>query len=85
VPRFSFDLREGAKFTPDDAGIELNSLEFAQRVATEAAAGIGRDLLLQDHAQDVRVEVRNEHHRRVLTVTVSMEIHRINLEPLPHA
>ena len=83
MPRFYFDLREGAKFTPDDAGVDLNSLEVAQRVAAEAAAGIGRDRLLQGNAQDVRVEVRNDHHKRVLTVTVSMEIHRVDPEPPP--
>jgi hypothetical protein len=27
--------------------------------------------------------VRNEHHQRVLTVTVSMEIHRVDTETLP--
>jgi hypothetical protein len=87
MPRFYFDLRDGEKFTPDVAGVELDSLETAQRVAAEApaeiAAGIGRDRLLQDDAQDVRVEVRNEHRQRVLTVTVSLEIHRV--EPPPCA
>jgi hypothetical protein len=34
-------------------------------------------------AREVTVEVRNEHRQRVLTVTVAMEIHRINPEPLP--
>ncbi|PVE24155.1 hypothetical protein DC522_11735 [Microvirga sp. KLBC 81] len=87
MPRFYFDVRDGAKFMPDDAGVELDSLEAAQRVAAEAAAEaaakIGQDCLLQDDAQDVRVEVRNEHRQRVLTVTVSLEIHRV--EPPPCA
>ncbi|MBQ0822847.1 hypothetical protein KBI52_21910 [Microvirga sp. HBU67558] len=87
MPRFYFDVRDGAKFTPDDAGVELDSLEAAQRVAAEAgaeaAAEIGRDRLVHDNAQDVRVEVRNEHRQRVLTVTVSLEIHRV--EPPPCA
>ncbi|KLK91481.1 hypothetical protein AA309_19690 [Microvirga vignae] len=87
MPRFYFDVRNGAKFTPDDAGVELDSLEAAQRVAAEAAAEaaaeIGQDRLLQEDAQDVRVEVRNEHRQRVLTVTVSLEIHRV--EPPPCA
>ena len=87
MPRFYFDVREGAKFTPDDAGVELDSQEAAQRVAAEAAAEvaaeIGRDRLLQDDAQDVRVEVRNEHRQRVLTVTISMAIHRVESPPDP--
>ena len=87
MPRFYFDVRDGAKVTPDDAGVELDSQEAAQRVAAEAAAEvaaeIGRDRLLQDDAQDVRVEVRNEHRQRVLTVTVSLEIHRVEPKPQP--
>lgn len=81
MPRFYFDVRDGVKFTPDVAGIELDSLEAAQRVAAEAAAEaaaeIGRDRLLLDNAQDVRVEVRNEDRQRIVTVTVSLEIHQV--------
>jgi hypothetical protein len=85
MPRFYFDVRDGAKFTPDDAGAELDSLETAQRVAAEAAAetaaAIGQDRLLQNDAQDVRIEVRNEHRQRILTVTVSLEIHWVETPP----
>jgi hypothetical protein len=31
----------------------------------------------------VTIELKNEHRQRVLTVTVSMEIHRVDPEPQP--
>jgi hypothetical protein len=83
VPRFYFDVREGASFTPDDEGLEFASLDAAERIAAEAAAEIGRDRLPKGDAREVTVELRNEHRQRVLTVTVSLEIHRVNPEPLP--
>jgi hypothetical protein len=83
MPRFYFDVREGTSFTPDDEGLEFESLDAAERMAAEAAAEIGRDRLPKGDARDVTVELKNEHRQRVLTVTVTMEIHRVDPEPLP--
>jgi hypothetical protein len=83
MPRFYFDVREGESFTPDDEGLELASLDAAERMAAEAAAEIGRDQLPKGGVREVTIELRNEHRQRVLTVTVSMEIHRVNPQPLP--
>lgn len=83
MPRFYFDVREGEKFTSDDEGLVFDSLDAAEREAAEAAADIGRDRLPRSEARAVTVEVRNEHRQRVLTVTVSMEIHRVNPAPKP--
>ena len=81
MPRFYFDVREGAGFTPDDEGLEFDSLDAAEREAACAAAEIGRDRLPKGASREVTVEVRNEHRQRVLTITVSMEVDRV--EPLP--
>jgi hypothetical protein len=43
LPRFYFDVREGTSFASDDEGQELESLDFAERMAAESAAEIGRD------------------------------------------
>ena len=83
MPRFYFDMREGASFTPDEVGLEFDSLDAAEREAASAAAEIGRDRLPQGDACAVTVELRNEHRQQVLTVTVSLEIHRVDPEPLP--
>jgi hypothetical protein len=83
VPRFYFDVREGAGFTPDEVGLEFDSLDAAEREAASAAAEIGRDRLPPGDARAVTLEVKNAHRQRVLTVTVSLEIHRVDPEPLP--
>ncbi|MEZ0171664.1 hypothetical protein [Microvirga sp. TS319] len=86
MPRFYFDVREGASFTPDEEGLEFDTLDAAEREAACTAAEIGRDRLPKGDAREVTVEIRNEHRQRVLTVTVSMEINRVDPEPLrPHA
>jgi hypothetical protein len=77
VPRFYFDIREGARFIPDETGLEFDSLDAAEREAASAAAEIGRDQLPKGDAREITVELKNEHRQRVLTVTVSMEIHRV--------
>jgi hypothetical protein len=48
-----------------------------------AAAQIGGDQLPNGDARKVTVEVRNEQGQWVLTVTVTLEVHRV--QPLPHA
>ncbi|MEZ0171108.1 hypothetical protein [Microvirga sp. TS319] len=83
MPRFYFDVREGTSFTPDEEGLEFASLDGAEREAATAAAEIGRDRLPKGDARDVTVELKNEHHQRVLTVTVTMGIHRVEPEPKP--
>jgi uncharacterized protein DUF6894 len=83
VPRFYFDVREGEKFIADEEGLEFDSFETAEREAATAAAEIGRDRLPKGDAREVTVEIRNEHRQRVLTVTVSMEIHRVDPAPEP--
>jgi hypothetical protein len=83
VPRFYFDVREGEKFIPDEKGLEFDSLDTAEHEAARAAAEIGRDRLPKGDVREVTVEIRNEHRQRVLTVTVSMETHRVNPAPEP--
>jgi hypothetical protein len=82
VPRFYFDVREGAKSVPDEEGLEFDSLDAAERESAESAAEIRLDRLPEGDAREVTVEVKNEHRKRVLTVTVSIEFHRVDPEPL---
>ena len=79
MSRYYFDIRERARFVHDEVGLEFDSLDAAER----AAAGIGRELLPKGDAREITVEVRNEHRQRVLTVTASLEVHRVDPEPLP--
>jgi hypothetical protein len=81
VPRFYFDVWEGGSFTRDDDGLDFGSLDAAEHEAARAASEIGRDRLPKGNARDVRVEVRDEQGRQVVTVRVSMEVYRA----APHA
>jgi hypothetical protein len=82
MSRYYFDMREGTRFVPDEVGLEFSSLDAAERAAAETAAEIGRELLSKGVARRVTVELRNEHRQRVLTATASLEIHRVDPEPL---
>ncbi len=81
MPRYYFDVREGARFVPDDEGLDFDSLDAAEREAAEVAAAIGRDPLPKSGAREVTVEVRNEHGERVLTMRVSMHLERVAPPP----
>ena len=81
MPRFYFDVREGAKFAPDHGGLEFDGLDAAERAAAELAAEIGRDRLPKGESRAVIVELRDEHRQRILTVTVSMGIDRVDPPP----
>lgn len=85
MPRFYCDVREGDKFTPDELGLEFTSLDVAEHQAARAAAAIGRERLPQDDSREVTVEVKNEHHQRVLTIKVPMEVDRVVPAPEPRA
>jgi hypothetical protein len=45
MPRFYFDVREGARFVADEAGLELDSLDAAEVEAAIGSADIGQDRL----------------------------------------
>jgi hypothetical protein len=79
MPRFYFDVREGATFIPDEEGLEFASLDAAEHEAACTAVEIGRDRLPTGDAR----EVRNEHRQRVLTINVSMEVDRVEPPPQP--
>jgi hypothetical protein len=81
MARYYFDVREGPRFALHEEGLEFDSLDAAEYEAACTAAEIGRDRLPKGDAREVTVEVSNEHHHRVLTITVSMQVHRV--EPPP--
>ena len=81
MSRFFFDVREGARFTPDEEGLEFPNIAAAERAAAEAAAEIGRDLLPTGGTRSVTVEVRNQHGQRVATALVTLAIDRVHPEP----
>jgi hypothetical protein len=83
MPRFYFDVCDGTRFVPDDEGMEFDGLDAAEHEAAAAAAEIGRDRLPKSDARAVTVEVSNEHRQRVLTVSVTMQVERVDPAPEP--
>ena len=84
MQRFYFDVFVGPDANLDADGHEIGSLQAAEIAARRTAGEIARDRLLklQDAApESIRVEVKNEHRQRVLTVTVSLRVEQV--EPLP--
>jgi hypothetical protein len=81
MSRFYFDFREDGTFFEDRDGSDCPDLNAAGIEAAKSAALIGRDKLSNivgaATRRSVTVEVRNEHSQRVLTVTVSIVIERI--------
>ena len=83
MPRFYFDVREGARFSPDSVGLEFDSLDTAEQEAARVAAEISRDQLPKGNAREVTIEVKNEHGQRVLTVTMALMVYRVSPSPEP--
>jgi hypothetical protein len=81
MPRFYFDVCDGTRFVPDDESMEFDGLDDAEHEASAAAAEIGRDRLPTGDAREVTVKVKNERHRRLLTVRVLMEVDRVEPQP----
>jgi hypothetical protein len=79
VPRFYFDVREGAQVTRDDVGLDLESLDAAEAEAIRAAAGISRESLSRGRASEIMVQVRDELGEQVIIVAISMTVRRIDL------
>ena len=77
MPRFYFDVYDGDRILPDEEGCELNSPDAVEHEATQTAIQLGRHWL--PRVREVTVRVRNEHHRIVLALTISLSVER--LEP----
>jgi hypothetical protein len=79
MPRFYFDLFLGSHSNIDEKGHELVALRTAEIEAMRTAGELARDRLFtlrEAISDEVRIEVRNEHRRPVLTVTVSTRVDR---------
>ena len=71
MPRFYFDVNDGAVFTTDEIGVELDGIEAARQEAGSALAGFARDLLRDGQPHEVVIEVKNEGGQRLLVAKLS--------------
>jgi hypothetical protein len=81
MARYYFDVVCGDGPTCDDRGHECSGLEKAQADAMRAAGELASEQLRKGEFQDVRVDVRDEQRRPVLSVTVSTRVDRMNITP----
>ena len=73
---YYFDIQNGKPPITDDEGAEFDSLDAAVQAAARSAAEIGTNRLAKGDTSDVVIEVRDEQHQRICTVTASMKIER---------
>jgi predicted RNA-binding Zn ribbon-like protein len=83
VARYYFDIRHGTDLLRDDEGAEFDSLDAAIRGVARSAAEIGTGRLARGDLSDVVIEIRDEHHQRIITVTASMKVDRHDLSSPP--
>jgi hypothetical protein len=76
MPHFYFDVREENRVTPDEVGVELESVEAAEREAIRKVTGIGHDSLSKDRASEIEAQVKDNKGFLLLTVTVSVVVRR---------
>ncbi len=81
MPRFFFDLRDGANVTADNEGSEFENVDAAVHAAARSAAEVGVGRLAKRDISDAVIEVRDEQSQRRCTVTASM---RIDWHNSPH-
>lgn len=82
MPRFYFNLCNGAEFAEDEEGVELADYAAARRKAVEGLRGVmAGDLLMGDLNTASFIEIENERHELVGTVSFS-EV--VSLRDEPH-
>lgn len=82
MPRFYFNLCNGAEFAEDEEGLELADYAAARRKAVESLRGVmAGDLLMGDLNTASFIEIENERHEFIETVSFS-EV--VNLRDEPH-
>jgi hypothetical protein len=73
MTRYFFDTRDDDEVILDDVGLECQDLEVVRTEATASLAELARDILPGSIRRRLRVDVRNEDHRPVLTVALTFE------------
>jgi hypothetical protein len=81
MPRYYLHVHDGVTLIPDEDGLEFETLTAAEYAAARMAADIGLRKLPTGEDCQVIVEVRDERHQRVVTMTVSMRIDRLTRPP----
>ncbi len=79
MPRYFFDIHDGAVFTTDDTGVELDGIEAAQQEAAQTLCGIAKEILPDGNPHEVVIEVKDEARQRVLVAKLSASFERTEM------
>jgi hypothetical protein len=79
MPRFHFDIHDGARFTMDETGEELDGLQAAREQAARRLEELAREILRDGDRRDVVIEVKDEVGQRVLIAKLSVSIEATEL------
>ncbi len=82
MPCYYFDIHDGAVFTTDDTGVELDGIEAVQQEAGCVLGEIAKDLLRDGNPHEVVIEVKDEAGQRVLVAKLSSIFERTELPGL---
>jgi hypothetical protein len=63
MPRYYFDIRDGASLCKDDEGLELADLKAAKMETAETLAEIAREIAPLEEDQQIAIEVRTAEGR----------------------
>jgi hypothetical protein len=75
MPRYYFDLREPATFTPDEEGEEFVDLDAATLRAIESLGELIRHFPPQN-GDEVTIEIRREHEALIVRVSAILRVVR---------
>jgi len=76
MPKYYFDLVDGAETSIDDLGLEFADLEAARANALLALAEIARDKLPQGDRKELKIYVRDESGHILLTASLELRVDR---------
>ena len=78
MPRYHFGIHDGAHFTTDETGVQLDGIKAARQEAARRLAELAQEILPDDR-RDVVIEVKDETGQRVLVAKLSMSIEATEL------
>ena len=79
MPRYHFDLHDGARFTTDETGVELEGIKAARQEAARRLAELAQEIVPDDVRREVVIEVKDETGQRVLVAKLSVSIEATEL------
>ncbi len=79
MSRYFFDMHDGARFTTDETGVELDGIEAARQEAARALGEFAREILPDGDHREVVIEVKDETGQRVLVARLSVSIEHTEL------